>query len=182
MTPVIRLGVPADAVALAELAARTFSDTFAADNRPEDMAAHEIEAYGPLIQGRELRDPRITTLIAEIGTELAGYAQIRHHPAPDCVKGDKPIELWRFYITADWHGRGVAAALMAAVDSEARRAGGRTLWLGVWERNDRAKAFYTKSGFIDVGTQQFIVGSDVQTERVMVRPIMINGSNGSSVR
>lgn len=171
MTPVIRLGVPADAAALAELAARTFSDTFAADNRPEDMAAHEAEAYGPLIQGRELRDPRITTLIAEMGSELAGYAQIRRDPPPECVTGDKPVELWRFYLTTKWHGRGVAAALMAAVNGEAQRAGGRTLWLGVWERNDRAKAFYRKAGFTDVGTQQFAVGSDVQTDRVMVRAI-----------
>jgi ribosomal protein S18 acetylase RimI-like enzyme len=173
MIPVIRLGVPADAAALAELAARTFSDTFAADNRPEDMAAHEAEAYSTVIQGRELADPNITTLIVELRGELAGFAQIRRAPVPDCVKGASPIELWRFYVTRNWHGRGIAPALMAVADAEAARAGGRTLWLGVWERNERAKAFYRKSGFTDVGTQQFVVGTDVQTERVMVRPIAL---------
>jgi ribosomal protein S18 acetylase RimI-like enzyme len=37
----------------------------------------------------------------------------------------------------------------------------------VWERNRRAQAFYKKSGFVDVGTQTFLVGTDEQTDRVM---------------
>ena len=41
------------------------------------------------------------------------------------------------------------------------------LWLGVWERNPRAQAFYRKSGFADVGSQVFLVGTDAQTDRVM---------------
>jgi ribosomal protein S18 acetylase RimI-like enzyme len=44
----------------------------------------------------------------------------------------------------------------------------KTLWLGVWERNDRARAFYTKCGFVDAGEHIFLFGSDPQTDRVMV--------------
>jgi GNAT superfamily N-acetyltransferase len=172
MDTMIRLGVPADAAALAELAARTFSDTFAADNRPEDMAAHEAEAYGPLIQGRELADPNITTLLVDMGDQFAGYAMVRNHPPPPpCVTGPNQIELWRFYVVKNWHGKGVAQALMNRVYAEARRDGADTLWLGVWEHNPRAQVFYRKCGYTDVGTQTFNVGDDVQTERVMVRPL-----------
>ncbi len=172
---VIRHGVTTDAPALAELAARTFRDTFAADTPPEDMAIHLVQAYGPAQQQRELEDPDITTLLAEVDQRLAGYAQLRPGVAPACVTGASPVELWRFYIAQPWHGRGVAQALMQRVELEASRCGARTLWLGVWERNARAKAFYQKSGFVDAGSHMFMVGKDAQTDRILVRILHHSG-------
>ena len=168
----IRLGTAGDATSLAELAARTFQETFAADNRPEDMALHVARAYGTSQQQKELLDPDITTLLVEIDSELAGYAQVRSGVVPECVTGESPIELWRFYVAQSWHGRGVAQALMQQVELEASRRGGRTLWLGVWEHNARAKAFYGKHGFVDVGSHVFMVGTDAQTDRIMVRQLI----------
>lgn len=173
MSLTVGLGVPADAAALAELAERTFHDAFAADNRPEDIAQHAARAYGSLQQGRELADANIVTLLARKGDELAGYAQLRSGPVPSCVEGNAPIELWRFYVDQRWHGQGIAQSLMSRVDEEAYRVGARTLWLGVWERNERAKAFYRKCGFVDVGTKVFILGTDAQTDRIMARPVAI---------
>lgn len=171
MSITIRLGDAADATALAELAARTFREAFAADNRPEDMALHVARAYGISQQQSELVNPGIATLLVEVDGQLAGYAQVRSGIAPDCITGESPIELWRFYIAQPWHGRGVAQELMRRVKSEAYQLGGRTLWLGVWERNERAKAFYGKSGFVDAGSQVFMVGTDPQTDRIMARPL-----------
>jgi ribosomal protein S18 acetylase RimI-like enzyme len=170
-TPSIRPGAPADAAPLARLGARAFADAFGAENSPEDMAAYLGRSYGEAQQAAELSDPGMATLLAELHGELAGFAQLRSGPAPVCVTGLAPIELWRFYVDRPWHGRGVAQALMAAVAREAARRGGRTLWLAVWERNDRALAFYRKCGFLDVGSQPFILGSDRQTDRVMLRSL-----------
>jgi ribosomal protein S18 acetylase RimI-like enzyme len=78
------------------------------------------------------------------------------------------VELARFYVDRPWHGRGVARELMDAARAAARNLGGRTFWLGVWEHNPRAIAFYAKCGFRDVGSHKFLVGSDLQTDRVMV--------------
>ena len=171
MNITIRPGTPADAEALAELAARTFHDTFAADNRPEDLALHLSQAYGPIQQGRELADADISTLLADTGQGLAAYAQLRRGTAPDCVEGESPLELWRFYVVREWHGRGVAHMLMQHVDAEAERLGAHPLWLGVWERNERALAFYRKYGFVDVGSHIFMVGTDAQTDRIMTRRV-----------
>jgi ribosomal protein S18 acetylase RimI-like enzyme len=167
----IRRGVATDAAALADLAARTFRETFAADNRPEDMALHLAQTYGLSQQHAELVDPEIITLLAESDGQLAAFAQLRVGVAPECVTGESPIELWRFYVDRPWHGRGVAQALMRRVESEVARRGGRTLWLGVWEHNERAKAFYRKHGFVDVGSQVYMVGTDAQTDRVWVRSL-----------
>lgn len=176
----IRVGVATDAAALAELASRTFRETFAADNRPADMAIHVSSAYGVAQQHRELIDPAITTLLAEERGELAGYAQLRAGTAPSCVSGEAPIELWRFYVAQVWHGRGVAQSLMRRVEERARQRGACTLWLGVWERNERAKAYYHKTGFVDVGSHVFTVGTDEQIDRILVRPLAALGSSGAA--
>lgn len=60
---------------------------------------------------------------------------------------------------------------METVLDAARELGGRTLWLGVWERNPRAMAFYRKCGFRDAGSHQFVVGTDSQTDRIMVKQL-----------
>lgn len=171
MTPTIRHASPADAPALAELAARTFRDAFGADNRPEDLAQHLATAYGPAQQARELADPGITTLVAEQDGTLVAFTQLRRGAPPAAVRGPAPIEVWRFYLAAEWHGRGLAQRLMAAVLEAAIAAGACTLWLGVWERNPRAIAFYRKAGYVDVGTHVFMVGTDPQTDRLMARPV-----------
>jgi ribosomal protein S18 acetylase RimI-like enzyme len=167
----IRPGAAEDAHALAEFGARTFRETFGAQNTPENMALYLASTYGPRLQAAELTDARVATLIAEGEGGLAGYAQLREGPAPGCVEGSRPIEIWRFYVDRVWQGRGIAQALMDSVVQAALTRGAGTLWLCVWERNDRAQAFYRKCGFVDRGAKQFRLGNDRQMDRVMVRPL-----------
>jgi len=164
----LRRGQATDAAQLAAFAARTFTDAFAAANRPEDIAAYLPTAYGIGQQASELANPEIITLILDHGATIAAYAQVRLSVAPQCVDSAAPAELWRFYVDQPWHGRGLAARLMAAVHEAAAELGGRTLWLGVWEKNERAIAFYKKCGFRDVGQHDFWVGADRQTDRIML--------------
>lgn len=167
----VRPASAADAAALAALAERTFVETFATENRPEDVALHVARSYGIEIQGQELADPAVTYLIAEVDGALAGYALVRTGEAPPCVTGAAPIQIHRFYVDRPWLGTGVAGALMSACEDEARRRGGRTLWLGVWERNARARRFYEKAGFSDVGAHTFVVGTDLQEDRILTRAL-----------
>lgn len=160
-----------DAAALAELAARTFAETFAADNSAEDLNAHLRSAYGVAQQSAEIANPDEVTLLAHRGADLIGFAQVRRGPAPSCVTVEHPIELHRFYLARSAHGTGAAAPLMQAARAAAEGLGGQHLWLGVWERNPRAVAFYVKSGFAKVGSHVFVVGSDRQTDWVFTSPL-----------
>src|SRR5437763_8685734 len=170
-TPLVRRANVTDASLLAELGARTFSNTFAADNKPDDMAAYLAASFSPSKQAEELLDALSLYLIAEIDNEVLGYAHLYAGVTPGCVTGAMPIELVRFYVVRQWHGRGVSAALMRACIDEARRAGYQTMWLGVWEHNGRAQAFYRKWSFQGVGEHIFQLGSDSQTDVVMARKI-----------
>jgi ribosomal protein S18 acetylase RimI-like enzyme len=70
-------------------------------------------------------------------------------------------------VARGFHGQGIAQALMDRVKDEARMRGAKTLWLGVWEHNARARAFYAKCGFTDAGKHVFLFGTDPQTDLVM---------------
>ena len=80
----------------------------------------------------------------------------------------RAVELQRFYLNRSAQGKGLAAPLMHAAREAARALGGVDLWLGVWERNPRAIAFYVKSGYVQVGSHVFTVGGDHQTDFVFV--------------
>ena len=169
--PVIRPATVADAAELAELGERSFRETFAADNRPEDIEAYVTVTYSLAKQRSDLLDPDRTTLLVHADDRLIAYAQLRDGAVPDAVAGPSPIELLRFYVDRPWHGQGIAQRLMDAVIDTARGRGAGTLWLAVWEFNPRAVAFYAKCGFRDVGSKPFVLGSDHQTDRVMARAL-----------
>lgn len=165
----VRRATPGDASALAAFGARAFTEAFGGANRPEDMARHLAATFGASHQMRELTDPSLIYRIAEVDEAMAGYALLKSGPAPASVATPRPLEILRFYVDRPFHGTGVARALMAECVAEAARRGATAVWLGVWERNARAIRFYEKCGFRDVGSQHFLLGSDVQTDRVMMR-------------
>jgi ribosomal protein S18 acetylase RimI-like enzyme len=176
MTVKVRPAAIADAVALSRLGAATFRETFEADNTTEDMARYLAEAFSPEQQSSEIGDPMSTVLVAEHrdgsrDAALVGYAHLVSGPAPQAVQGPEPLELKRLYVARAWHGRGVAQALMDAAIEAARARAAQTLWLGVWERNPRAVAFYGKYGFVRVGEHTFMLGTDSQTDWLLSRPL-----------
>ena len=167
----IRPAKSSDAASLAAIAERTFRETFAADNSDENIDLHCARKFSAAIQGQEIADPQLVTLLAEVAGELVGFAQVRLAHAAACVKGDRPAELHRIYVSREWHGRGVASELMHAVCAAAARAGGDCVWLGVWERNLKAIAFYRKCGFSVVGDQPFMLGQERQRDLIMAAQV-----------
>lgn len=162
--------MPADAATLSAFGRRVYTETFGAANDPEDLRLYLEGAYTEAHQLAEIGDPAMDTLLLEHDGVLAAFAQLR--PGTETgVDGPDPIELWRFYVDPAWHGRGAAAALMDAAVDAARARGARTLWLGVWEHNPRAQAFYRKQGFVVVGEHTFMLGRDPQRDLIMARAV-----------
>lgn len=167
----VRRATPLDAGLLADLGARTFYETFAADNSPEDMAAYLAASFNLAQQTAELTEPASIFFIAEVGGRAAGYAKLNAGEPAEGIEGAQPVELVRLYVLREWLGHGVGAALLRACVDEAQRAGHETMWLGVWERNGRAQAFYRKWNFRAVGEHVFQLGSDMQRDILMERTL-----------
>jgi GNAT superfamily N-acetyltransferase len=171
---IFRRATAADAVALTTFAATAFTDTFAVDNTPEDMTAYVTQAFGERQQREELSDPATIVLLAERESAIAGYAMVHDDatPAgPARVELSNAIEIARLYAGKRWIGTGLGAMLMQRCLDVAAERGRTWIWLGVWERNARAIAFYARWGFADVGSQSFQLGADRQTDRIMARHV-----------
>jgi ribosomal protein S18 acetylase RimI-like enzyme len=157
----------ADADALAAFGERMFRETFGPYHRAADMDAYCRVTYAIDKVRRELGDPERHTIVAVHAGAIIGYVQLHAAPAPACVSGPAPLEVLRFYVDGAWHGRGVAQSLMARIAAAAEARGAQTLFLLVWEQNQRAIAFYQRQGFRSVGTQPFPLGGDRPLDYVM---------------
>lgn len=167
----VRRAQATDARALAALAERSFRDTFAYANTAQDMDDYCKAHYSAELQAAQIADPSLITLIAGAPAALTGFAQLhpaRTHPQ---VAAQAPGEIQRLYLAQDQQGSGLAQAMMAACQAELVNAGCDVIWLGVWEHNARAIAFYEKCGFQPVGETTFVLGQDRQRDIVMCRTI-----------
>ena len=166
MSIVYRDAVLADGPALAATGRRVFAETFGAFFDPADMALHLDRKFGPGGLPAELGDPGIRIRLAEAEGGIIAYVKL----APMTLPVDHPagtLEIKQFYVLASWQGKGVAAALMTWVIDTARAESAPALFLSVWERGDRAIAFYRRYGFATVGEAPFLLGT-----RACIDPVM----------
>lgn len=169
--PVVRPAQPDDVNALVELATTTFRDAYRSFDDPDDITDHVTKNFTPAIFADILEDKSSTLLVLVTGDRLIGYVQTKVSGPPACVTGPSPIELAKLYLRQEAIGRGHGTALMLAAHAEARRRGCKTLWLGVYDRNQRARDFYQRWGFVDVGTKQFIFAGRSYADPVMSAPV-----------
>ena len=168
----IRLATAKDAVALSSFGRHQFAVTFGPGNAPEDVAAYLATHFHESVQHAELADPLVRVFVAEVEGAWAGYSLAsRRGVAPSSVEGTLPWQIERFYVDVAWHGQGLADALMDMTLDAIAREDAQVVWLSVWERNARALAFYARRGFVDVGSTSFLMGRDMQTDRVLTRPV-----------
>jgi len=168
----VRPAGPRDAASLAAFAERTFRAAFAEGNTAQNMDAYCSASYRPDVQAAEIADPDMRTIVCEDGAGmLIGYGQLRLRDAMPSVPAVHLARIQRIYVDAAWHGTGVARSLMDELLAMARSAGADRIWLGVWEHNPRAQAFYRKLGFAVVGDHAFRFGDETQTDLVMSRPL-----------
>lgn len=163
----VRYGTIVDATMLSELGAKTFYDTYASDNTPENIDAYIRKSFSTEIQIAELSDPNIIFLIAELENEPVGYVKLKLDSKDESITGTKVIEIERIYSLQQYIGKGIGKALMQAAIDEAKQKACDSIWLGVWEKNPRAINFYKKWGFREVGSHIFTVGNDPQRDLIL---------------
>ncbi len=168
---------------LAELGGRLFQQAFGRDNTPGDMRAYLAEHFTEAALSRLLATPGVEVLVLEersvpvgwallvAGTSAPRRAELASRAPLAPAPSGREVEIRRFYVDPALQGGDAAPALMMAVLARVRALDAEAMWLAVWEHNGRAQAFYAKHGFRRVGTQPFQLGSGVQTDDVLLRPL-----------
>jgi ribosomal protein S18 acetylase RimI-like enzyme len=110
-------------------------------------------------------------LLAFEADRVAGYARLRENNIPPDLHTSNAIEIARIYSATSQIGKGVGKALMQKCIDIALEKGKEAVWLGVWEKNERAIQFYQKWGFEKFAQHNFILGNDVQQDWLMVKKL-----------
>ena len=169
---VYRDALPDDGPAIDAMARRVWLDTFGHSAPPADIERYLAEAFGgrgALI--RDLPDPAYDYRVALSDSLVIGYAKMSAPIFTDEVDARGAHQLRQLYVDADFHGRGVAQALLDWSRRIAQSRGASSLLLTVWEENGRARRFYEKHGFAHVGDYAFQTGTQIDRDLIMRLPL-----------
>jgi ribosomal protein S18 acetylase RimI-like enzyme len=173
MTPIVwRHADAGDAAALSILGSATFLASFAHDHPGPALLAHVRIAHGETYYQAALGDPAQTILIGEtpLGAPV-GYAMLTPPDLPVPVDADRDLELKRIYLLSGWQGGGHGDRLMALVEEAARKRDAQRLLLAVYPQNDRARRFYARHDFVQIGEMTFMVGDVPFRDLVFARTL-----------
>lgn len=173
MTVTVRACTPNDPAALALVSQAAFLDAFAGVLRGADILSH---CRGALSEASyagwfKKRDGRLWLAELAPGAAAVGYAGLS---APDLPLKDitvADIELKRIYVLARFYGTGLGKQLLETAMTEARSMAKTRMLLGVYNKNERAIAFYRKHGFEEIGTRQFQVGTGLYDDVILSRSL-----------
>ena len=154
----IRPVITTDIALLQAIGKQTFYETFADTNTPEDMEQYLTTSFGTAKIQQELSNPDSLFFFAEEENEVIGYLKLNFASAQTEPQDPNAMEIERIYVLKEFHGSGVGQALYQKVSY---------VWLGVWEKNERALRFYQKNGFVAFDAHTFVLGSDAQTDILM---------------
>jgi ribosomal protein S18 acetylase RimI-like enzyme len=167
--PGLLLAVPAvdDAAKLARLKAETFVEPFGDSNDPITLDAHVVDTFTVEKVAADLADPNCSTLWVLDAGEPVGYMKMNLAPAQSEPALAAGLEVEQIYFRRSHQGRGLGRMLIDRAADAARENGLPFVWLGVWEHNDDAIAFYERMGCRVCGDHTFRLGDEDQRDLLM---------------
>ena len=170
---VLRPAQERDAAEIAHLGSNVFSATFGYSIPPADLEHYLRETYSIKTVEDDISHPdHDVAVVCDSDDHVIGYAQLRRGSSEPCVAdAERPVELLRLYVNPKNHGQGIARVLVEEMESMAREAGFKTMWLGVWEENFKAQKVYEKFGYVKVGDHDFKMGECIQTDWILSKSL-----------
>ncbi|MFC0216153.1 GNAT family N-acetyltransferase [Paenibacillus chartarius] len=160
-----------DLRALQEISYETFNETFRHHNSPENMYAYLERAFNLKQLEKELSNKHSQFFFAYFNNEVAGYVKVNTDDAQSEKMGDESLEIERIYIKGKFQKHGLGKYLLNKAMNIAVERKKKKIWLGVWEKNENAIAFYHKMGFVRTGAHSFYMGDDEQVDLIMTKTL-----------
>ncbi|RJS56169.1 GNAT family N-acetyltransferase [Bacillus subtilis] len=157
---------------LQEISVETFNDTFKDQNSSENMKAYLDSAFNTEQLEKELSNISSQFFFVYCHHEVAGYLKVNTDDAQSEEMGDESLEIERIYIKKEFQKHGLGKHLLHKALDIALECNKKKIWLGVWEKNENAVAFYKKMGFVQTGTHSFYMGDEEQTDFIMTKTLM----------
>lgn len=152
---------------LQKIGKQTFSETFSAGNSEQNMAKYLEEGFSIKKLTAEINDKNSEFYFAILEKSIIGYLKMNFGQTQTELKDDKTVEIERIYVLKGFHGKNVGQLLYEKALNIARQKNADYVWLGVWEKNQRAINFYKKNGFVGFDKHIFRLGDEEQTDFMM---------------
>ncbi|OJX54367.1 MAG: GNAT family N-acetyltransferase [Flavobacterium sp. 38-13] len=152
---------------LQKIGRQTFFETFAESNTEENMKKYLENSFSTEKLHSELSNTNSEFYFAVEEDIVIGYLKINFGASQTELKDDKALEIERIYVLKEFHGKKVGQLLYEKAIQIAKETKSDYVWLGVWEENHRALAFYKKNGFVEFDKHIFRLGNDEQTDIMM---------------
>lgn len=156
---------------LRDISIETFSQTFGSANSQDNLQEYLNTAYQPSKLAKELADLNSEFYFIFYDHDLAGYLKLNVDNSQTEKMGAQALEIERIYIRKKFKRLGLGSQLFNFSLARAQKLNKKTIWLGVWEYNEGAKAFYNKKGFVPFGDHVFELGGDPQRDILMKRDV-----------
>ncbi|MFY3790163.1 GNAT family N-acetyltransferase [Ureibacillus sp. MALMAid1270] len=160
-----------DLKTLQEISIETFYETFKDQNTAENMNAYLENAFQLEKLESELSIPFSQFFFVCVEDEVAGYLKVNTDEAQSEKEGNDSLEVERIYVRKKFQKHGLGKVLLNKAIEIAVEQSKRKVWLGVWEKNENAIAFYEKMGFIKTGSHSFQMGDEEQLDWIMTRAL-----------
>ncbi|MCM3171783.1 GNAT family N-acetyltransferase [Paenibacillus sp. MER 99-2] len=154
---------------LQDISIETFHDTFKNQNSPENMKDYLERAFNAAQLEKELANRSSQIYFIYFHDELAGYLKMNMNDAQSESMGEEAMEIERIYVKKAYQKHGLGKHLLNKAIEIATEQNKHKIWLGVWEKNDNAIAFYKRMGFVQQGSHSFYMGDEQQTDFIMVK-------------
>lgn len=154
---------------LLEISYETFNETFKKQNSPENIKAYLERAFNLKQLEKELSNISSQFFFVYLNNEVAGYLKININDAQSEEMSDESLEIERIYIKRKFQKHGLGMYLLNKAIEIAMEFNKKKIWLGVWEKNENAIAFYEKMGFVQTGSHSFYMGNEEQVDFIMTK-------------
>ncbi|CGG63423.1 histone acetyltransferase HPA2-like acetyltransferase [Streptococcus pneumoniae] len=172
MTINIKKGTLEDLYTLQEISYETFNETFKDQNSPQNMSAYLEKAFNLKQLEKELSNVASQFFFVYFNNEVAGYLKVNTNDAQSEEMGDESLEIERIYIKGEFQKHGLGKYLLNKSIEIAMEHNKKKIWLGVWEKNENAIAFYKKMGFVQTGVHSFYMGDEEQFDFIMIKKLI----------
>ena len=152
---------------LIELSKSTFKEAFEKDNNPLDFQNYIEKAFARKTLEREMTNKDTQFFFVYDKKNVVAYFKLNIGNAQTDVKLNESMELERIYVLPQYQGAGLGEHILSKVKKMALLQHKTMLWLGVWEKNERAIRFYQRQGFEKFATHPYFIGQDEQTDWLM---------------
>jgi ribosomal protein S18 acetylase RimI-like enzyme len=163
----IRKASLSDLESVQKIASQTFVETFAAVNSPENIINYLEQSFNTPQLTKELMNVESSFYLATSDQKAIGYLKINFGKAQTEIMDEHALEIQRIYVLQEFHGKRVGQLFIDEVLNIVKINPVTFIWLGVWEENHRAIAFYSKNDFSVFDKHDFTLGGDIQTDLLM---------------